>query len=319
MILIFANANDPAPNSVIDWLYKWEFPFFRINEFSKISIESLVISNGQEDLNYTLLVNNLKIEYCDIVSVWFRQSIDLKFTLNYLDESSINKNEIKQFFDSETASLFLFFIHSLEQKKCIGRFSLQNTNKLIFLEYAKKVGFKIPKTYLFSRDSFSGELISNNKLITKSIQDICILNDANSDTFEINYTEMVRDDDFNLEFGLSLFQECLIPSEIVRVFYLDKFFCSCLIFSGVEESTQSIDSRLYKFKKFININLPLEIEEKIIHFAKNSNLNTGSIDFLIYQDEYYFLEVNPVGQFGFISHQHNGLIDLKIAEYLESK
>lgn len=47
------------------------------------------------------------------------------------------------------------------------------------------------------------------------------------------------------------------------------------------------------------------------------NLNTGSIDLIVdTQDNYYFLEINPVGQFGMVSQPCNYYLEKKVAEYL---
>ena len=44
---------------------------------------------------------------------------------------------------------------------------------------------------------------------------------------------------------------------------------------------------------------------------------TGSIDLLLdTENNYYFLEINPVGQFGMVSIPCNYNIEKKIAEYL---
>ena len=46
-------------------------------------------------------------------------------------------------------------------------------------------------------------------------------------------------------------------------------------------------------------------------------LNTGSIDMILTPEgDYYFLEVNPVGQFGMISHPCNFYLEEKVANFL---
>ena len=50
---------------------------------------------------------------------------------------------------------------------------------------------------------------------------------------------------------------------------------------------------------------------------KYVNLNTGSIDMIVTKEnEYIFLEVNPVGQFGMVSQPCNYYLEKKITEYL---
>jgi hypothetical protein len=51
------------------------------------------------------------------------------------------------------------------------------------------------------------------------------------------------------------------------------------------------------------------------------NLNTGSLDFIKSSKDsnYYFLEVNPSGQFGMTSNPCNYNLHEKIANYLKTK
>ena len=51
---------------------------------------------------------------------------------------------------------------------------------------------------------------------------------------------------------------------------------------------------------------------------KLADLDTGSIDMMYSTDgEYYFLEVNPVGQFGMVSYPCNYYIEKEIATILK--
>jgi glutathione synthase/RimK-type ligase-like ATP-grasp enzyme len=47
--------------------------------------------------------------------------------------------------------------------------------------------------------------------------------------------------------------------------------------------------------------LPSEIEAKIERLMRKLNMNSGSIDFIRSKTgEYFFLEINPIGQFDFL-------------------
>jgi glutathione synthase/RimK-type ligase-like ATP-grasp enzyme len=53
---------------------------------------------------------------------------------------------------------------------------------------------------------------------------------------------------------------------------------------------------------------------------RSVGLNTGSMDVIrAKKGEYYFLEVNPVGQYGASSHHGNYYLEKRIAEWLISK
>jgi D-alanine-D-alanine ligase-like ATP-grasp enzyme len=63
--------------------------------------------------------------------------------------------------------------------------------------------------------------------------------------------------------------------------------------------------------------LPKELEAKIDVLMQKLQLNTGSLDFMVTEDnQFYFLEVNPVGQFGMVSVPCNYYLEQKIADYL---
>lgn len=69
-------------------------------------------------------------------------------------------------------------------------------------------------------------------------------------------------------------------------------------------------------KKYLPYKLPLEIQRKIFKIAKTLDLKCGTIDLLKSIDDFYFLEINPLGQFYQVSYYGNCQIDKYIAELL---
>jgi len=60
-----------------------------------------------------------------------------------------------------------------------------------------------------------------------------------------------------------------------------------------------------------------DLKEKIILLMKILDLNTGSIDLIKSTDEkIYFLEINPIGQYGMVSSPCNYYLDKLIAKTL---
>lgn len=91
------------------------------------------------------------------------------------------------------------------------------------------------------------------------------------------------------------------------------------IFSQNDKQTR-IDFRHYNTNipnRNIPFNLPSEYSNKLRRIAKKLNLFSGSFDILVNPlDEYYFLEINPVGQFGMVSYPCNYYLDREIAIYI---
>ena len=92
------------------------------------------------------------------------------------------------------------------------------------------------------------------------------------------------------------------------------------IFSQNNPKTK-IDYRNYDRKKpnrFVPYKLPGKIEMAIGKMMNELQLNTGSLDLIKSNKngKYYFLEVNPAGQFGMVSFPCNYNLHKIVAEYL---
>jgi glutathione synthase/RimK-type ligase-like ATP-grasp enzyme len=91
------------------------------------------------------------------------------------------------------------------------------------------------------------------------------------------------------------------------------------IFSQKDAKT-SVDFRNYN-KESPNRVVPFQIDKgyskKLSLLARQLNLFSGSFDILVDAcNNYYFLEVNPVGQFGMVSYPCNYFIEKNIALFI---
>ena len=121
-----------------------------------------------------------------------------------------------------------------------------------------------------------------------------------------------------LLFLFHFFQEKIDKDFEIRSFYLDGKLWSTAIISQNDEQTK-IDYRKYNSNipnRNVSYKLPNEIEEKADKLMKLLDLNCGSIDFIKSGDKFYFLEINPTGQFLGLSITCNYNLDKEIASYL---
>jgi glutathione synthase/RimK-type ligase-like ATP-grasp enzyme len=66
--------------------------------------------------------------------------------------------------------------------------------------------------------------------------------------------------------------------------------------------------------------VPDEVASKVVTLMNRLDLETGSLDLIRAVDgKTYFLEVNPVGQFGMVSKPCNYHLERRVAEYLMEK
>ncbi|WP_238586871.1 hypothetical protein [Chryseobacterium sp. Leaf405] len=131
------------------------------------------------------------------------------------------------------------------------------------------------------------------------------------------YTSIVEKKE-NEDFFITFFQEKIEKDFEIRSFYLKGEIWSMAIFSQNDDNTK-VDSRKYNGKiinRNVRYNLPKDLEEKIILLMNKLDLSSGSLDFIKSGNKFYFLEVNPVGQFGNVSFYCNYDLAYKLAENL---
>jgi glutathione synthase/RimK-type ligase-like ATP-grasp enzyme len=126
-------------------------------------------------------------------------------------------------------------------------------------------------------------------------------------------------EDLNDYFFVSIFQEYIEKKYEIRVFFFEDKYYPMAIFSQNDEGTK-IDFRNYNREKpnrCVPIKLPKIILSKLNNLMCEKNLNSGSIDIIVTpENDFVFLEVNPQGQFHWLSESCNYYIEREIANSL---
>ncbi|MFI5150826.1 MAG: grasp-with-spasm system ATP-grasp peptide maturase, partial [Bacteroidia bacterium] len=190
------------------------------------------------------------------------------------------------------------------------------------LKNACGVGLLIPDTLITSRRNALLKFSQKHShcIVTKGIRNGYYLeaNDTRYYTHTIKLElEIIRS--YPESFVPALFQELLDKKYELRIFYLDEKCYSSVIFSQNDPKTR-IDFRNYNREKPNRVcpfELPEEIVLKIINLMNELGFRTGSIDMVVTKkQEYYFLEINPVGQFKQVSIPCNYKLEKVIANKL---
>jgi ATP-GRASP peptide maturase of grasp-with-spasm system len=300
MILILSKKNEITTNEVTKWLVSMKKKFIRVNEDEIFEI-SVIKKQIQ------LASNRNQFFLNDITSVWYRKG-ELRFENLTFENKAINQHmsEVQYWLQD-------FVLKTLENKKTINKQSNASVNKLLVLQKAKDIGLKVPEYFLATNTND----VVLNKTITKSISEDLYLSNIFENTDALSYTKVVQKLNKN-NFYPSFFQEKIEKDFEIRSFYLNGKIWSIAIFSQNSEQTK-VDYRNYnkvKPNRNISYNLPKNIEEKINLLMKSFDLNCGSLDFMKNGNDFYFLEINPVGQFIGLSQQCNYNLDKEIANYL---
>ena len=300
MILIFSQNDDYSTNEVIKWLISFKKPYIRVQEDEVFDVRILK--------KRILLKSDRNEFYIDeIDSVWYRRG-GLKFLrLEYMN-ASINSHML------ETQHWIAdYIIKTLESKKHVNKISSSLVNKLVVLEIAEKAGLQVPQYYL----SDNTDDVVLNKTIIKSIAGNAILYKFEKEKDAAIYTNVVSIKEKE-PFFITFFQEYIEKDFEIRTFYLNGKCWSTAIISQNDKITK-IDHRHYNYSKpnrNIPYNLPNALEKKIKVLMEKLDLNCGSIDFLKKGKDFYFLEINPIGQFTGYSTICNYNLENIIANYL---
>ncbi|KIX21862.1 hypothetical protein SY27_04040 [Flavobacterium sp. 316] len=309
MILILSNRFDTSTTIVTEWLDLERIDWIRINEEDPLNIHFL-----GSDIKFEL-INNKSFFLSEIKSYWYRRGL---FNLANFKLSSIKQfNSFQQF---ETKKIIEFIMYKLDCLNKINSFNNSDVNKLIISDKARKVGLITPIDYLISlKDSFKNLESYNNSLITKSVSGDCMQDFQNFTIY--NYTKKITLKDVSSDlFFPSLVQNYIEKKYEIRSFFLNNEFYSMAILSQNSKQTE-IDFRDYNKEKpnrTIPFKLPNYIENKIKQLMDELSLNSGSIDMIVTpQNDFVFLEVNPIGQFGMTSYPCNYNIEKLIAKTLK--
>jgi glutathione synthase/RimK-type ligase-like ATP-grasp enzyme len=105
----------------------------------------------------------------------------------------------------------------------------------------------------------------------------------------------------------------------IRIFYLRGRLYGMAIMSQKNEISK-VDFRHYPSdppNRSFPVQIPSEIADKLGKLMNRLNLDSGSIDLILdNKGSFYFLEVNPVGQFGMTSGPCNYYLERGIARDL---
>jgi len=216
----------------------------------------------------------------------------------------------------------------LKDKKHINNFNDNVISKLVQLNVALKNELKVPKTIITNSIKTTMEYFENSEIIFKSIHWNLFsfsTNDGKHFKAGIDSSKLLNKENLvdlinnkgSEKILYSLYQEYINKKFELRIFYLNGMFYPMAIFSQQNEETK-VDWRNENIKNRISVfKLPEHMEFKINRFMNDLQLNCGSLDFIYTpNNEYIFLEVNPIGQFDWLSSGCNYFIEKHIANEL---
>lgn len=315
MILLLSYGGDASIDYVMDWLRFHRHPFLRLN------VEDLLESGFHLSLSpRRLVVRGEEIDLSAIGVVWLRKAGNFPASDFYRQAEEKMSRDSLTHLAREYVSTIRSLMALLGDKHWLTHPSQLNVNKVDMLLRAQECGLATPETHIVNRRADLERLLAQGEHISKSVYEAFFLHEpSGSYSMFTKGVEPERLESFGDVFFPSLIQRKVDKDYELRVFYLDGDCYAMAIFSQ-QASRTALDFREYDWAnptRSVPYRLPDEIEEGIRRFMRTIGLNCGSVDLIRGVDGvYYFLEVNPTGQFGMTSSPCNYSLFERVAEYL---
>ncbi|WP_263063509.1 MvdC/MvdD family ATP grasp protein [Dickeya dadantii] len=301
MILVITSSFDKTIDYIIKKQRVGDFYILNIDKFSEYQIS--YTKQGFEIISYnygTLLEK-------DCFSIYYRKPTPENLTKN-IDKKYHNHcyREVFSLVEGITEAF---------DGKCLSRPSIlrKADNKILQSKIAHHIGFSIPD-YCLTNSSRLLMSHLNSNIIVKPLSNGVVEDEVSKEIVQTNLFDGNKDVS-TLKFCPAYFQQYSNKQYEVRVTVINKIFFPVMI-----ESKDKIDWRR-KDNKIIysEIEIPQEIKEKCLLYMLFFDIDFGCFDFIVFNDKWFFLEMNANGQWVWLEHETGLEISKEIVRYLNDK
>lgn len=187
------------------------------------------------------------------------------------------------------------------------------------LTEAAAVGFRLPDTLVTNdfeaADAFIGRAPTIGKPLRKALVEA---GQGDAVLFTSRVEPLVEEDRPGMSMAPVIFQREVVKDHDVRVTVVGTSIFAVAIHSQGREET-SVDWRKGARPDLLHeiIDLPPEVEARCIALARRLGLTYGAIDLILdQQGEFWFLEINPNGQWAWIEHRTGAPVAAAIVDRL---
>lgn len=312
--LILTTELDKTTDIVIDWLNYFNIKVIRINKEDCIEKINFSLSGNINSLKIKTKEKYFEVKTDDNYTFWYRKG---RFKHGW-EENNKNDNElVTNYLSSEWSSFNTFLIKwlSVNSQRYLGEYYFNEINKLEILMYAQQCGFKVPSTLIVdNKDDFYKSKISPK--ISKPLQNSLHIH-SDSGYYITRNVRLSNDLKINSSFYPSLVQQEIDKKIEIKVFFLGQKLYPMAIISKesiLVDMKENSSSNLH----YLPFRLEKEVSHKLLKLISKTNLKIGTIDLICSKNnEYFFLEINPAGQFGDISSYCNYNLEYEVAKYLK--
>lgn len=304
IILLLTNKEDLTADFVVLELQKRGIPYYRFNtEDFPAKIMASIGFEGKTNVAYIEDARSY-VDVRQIKSIWYRRPQRTVFAEDIGDFERFCSNESWFFLRGLWESIDCFWVshpYSLERAR----------SKIRQLKVAQGLGFQIPKTLISNKPEEVRGFFNhvNKSMVVKPVKSGIVRGENNE--FVIHTSKVNEEHLLNLEdlrFAPSIFQEMLPKKYDIRVTVIGQNVFPVEIHSQ-DNPDAMIDWRKPQDVDLVHKShhLPPLLADKCLKLTRYYGLQFAAIDLVLTPDnQYYFLEINPNGQWAWIQ-QKTGL------------
>lgn len=309
-ILIISNKLDFTTDYVCLELYKRDAKYFRLNrdEFANYNIYFDVLNSV---LTVETQSTSIIIDSKTLKSIYYRAPIYLRdiYVPNIPPEEQLYRTQWTAFIRNLTVFEDVIWVNNP-----ISTFRAEN--KLLQLKYANKINFPCPITFVTNSNNL---MLEDDKYYIAKSLDTAILRIGEKEAFVYsNKLTGAEIKSSSLRLAPIVLQNYIFPKIDVRVTVIGRKVFSVRIL----KDDKGLDGDWRKEKenvRFVAFNLPIDIEKNCVELVETIGLSFGAIDLIESNGQFYFIEINPTGEWAWLVEIANQRIDLGICDYLEGK
>ena len=307
-VLLVASRYDFSVDYVVAQLRKREVDYFRLNT-EDLPTLSVTLDPVARSLEIQDDSSRWRFTPGTLRSVYFRRPV-------FLREFGKARPVAERFSLPQWAaferSLMLFegafWVNALDA-------TYRAESKALQVATASECGFSVPKTFMGNAADDTLRRFRSNTVALKSL-DVVNIEDGAKHTFA--YTQLVDKEvvSAGAKSAPAIYQEALDRKLDLRVTVVGKQVFTASIMDRAGEPISG-DWRVHKESLcFAAAALPKDIERKAIELTRRLGLSFGGIDLAVQEDDYYFIEINPTGEWSWLVDTARLEIDVAIADLL---
>lgn len=317
-ILIITSKADLTSDFVVKKLQERGIDFFRFNTEELTKTCDFIIDFQRNKYLIVDKISGLKYNLKEFESVYYRRP-----ELPEFDSVDLSPEEIL-FLKNEVYFTLEGIYKALRNANWISPvYSIREAeNKIYQLELADEIGFKIPNSIVTNSYEALDSFYTNQKgtCIIKPVKSGLIGSENSSKIVFTSLLNQKPENQKQIELAPNFIQSQIHKKGDVRVTMVGDSCFATLIHSQNHVETKVDWRKGEHHLEHSKIDIPKSVVRKCSILMEKLNLRFAAIDFILdINDEYYFLEINPNGQWAWIERNTGYEISSAIVSLLSNE